>query len=64
MALHAFEDVEVARLVVCLGRDGTGRVGVPNDDVGVRSYSDATLERDKRGMITTGEQTLRLEGNV
>jgi len=43
--LHPFKDIEVDGLEVCLTRDGPQVVGVPDEDVGVRTGLDPSLAR-------------------
>ena len=37
MAFHSFKYIEVARLVVCLGRDGSLSIWVPNHKICIRT---------------------------
>ena len=43
MTFHAFENVEIASVVMRLGRDDSSLVGIPDNHVSVRSDGDATL---------------------
>ena len=42
--LHALEDVEVARVVVCFGGDRTRCVSIPDHNVGIGAHSDTALK--------------------